>query len=205
MQTNVYFYALFLRCVFMKFLIVLFLFLWSFQTKGQAYRGNIKLLTDTAGMRVCHLPAETSSISDLSNPNLNAKPKANELDSGQRAKAEKRKVKVVAYLLAYSREADGDYHLILMDPSDSSTMIAELPNPQHPAIKNNQELVKLFTEARKTIDSVFGIPTTQTKFFTPKRKFLVTGILFFDKAAHGLGHAPNAAEIHPVLQIQLKD
>ena len=171
---------------------------------AQAYRGAVKMCVDTAGKRVLHLPVKNTQISILSNPVFTPKPKPHELDSGKRALAEKKKVHVYALLLAYSREADGDYHLILMDPKDSSTLIAEIPNPQHPAIKNNIELLKLYTQARKTIDSAFGAPTTQTKFFTNKPKLSVTGIVFFDKAGHGLGHAENSVEIHPVVAIRIE-
>jgi len=170
---------------------------------AQAYRGAVKMLTDSAGKRVLHLPVQNTRVSILSNPVVTPKPKPNQLDSGKRAAAEKRKVHVDALLLAYSWEADGDYHLILMDPKDSSTLIAEIPNAQHPAIKNNIELIKLYAQARKTIDSAFGAPTTQTKFFPNKPKISVTGIVFFDKKGHGLGHAENSVEIHPVVEIKI--
>ncbi len=190
-------YSMRVFCLF----VVAFLFV---NVYGQAYRGSVKSLTDTAGKRILHLPVKNTQISILSNPVFTPKPKPHELDSGKRALAEKKKVHVYALLLAYSREADGDYHLILMDPKDSSTLIAEIPNPQHPAIKNNIVLVKLYTQARKTIDSAFGAPTTQTKFFTNKPKLSVTGIVFFDKAGHGLGHAENSVEIHPVVAIRVE-
>ena len=195
-------FYLFLRSYFMRVVSLLCLVFFSLNLHAQAYRGSVKLLVDSAGKRVLHLPIIQTTISQLSNPSFTPKPKPHELDSGKRAASEKRKVQVHALLLAYSREADGDYHLILMDPEDSSTMIAELPNPLQPAIKNNPELIELYTQARKFIDSSFGAPTTQTKFFPNKPKLIVTGILFFDKAGHGLGHAENSVEIHPVLEIR---
>ena len=197
-------FYLFLRSYFMRVVSFFYLLFLSLSVHAQAYRGSVKLLIDTAGNRVLRLPIENTSVSKLSNPSITPKPKPHELDSGKRAVGEKHKVQVHALLLAYSKEADGDYHLILMDPEDSSTMIAELPNPQHPAIKNNPELIELYTQARKVIDSSFGAPTTQTKFFSNKPKLIVTGILFFDKAGHGLGHAENSVEIHPVLELGVR-
>lgn len=194
----------FLRFMSMR-IISLLGFVFAFMVShAQAYRGAVKMCTDTAGKRILHLPVKHTQISILSNPAITPKPKPQELDSGKRALAEKRKVHVHALLLAYSREADGDYHLILMDPKDSSTLIAEIPNPHHPAIKNNIELSKLYAQARKTIDSAYGAPTTQTKFFTSKPTVSVTGIVFFDKKGHGLGHAENSVEIHPVVAIRFE-
>jgi hypothetical protein len=192
-----------MRYNFMRFVFYLFVLLNASALHAQAYRGTVKVLADSAAQRVLHLPIKTSTVAFLSNSVHTPKPKPHELDSGKRAASEKVKVQVHALLLAYSREADGDYHLILMDPVDSSTMIAEIPFAQHHAIKNNPELIKLYADARKTIDSAFGPPTTQTKFFPNKPKITVTGILFFDKAGHGLGHAENSAEIHPVLEVRI--
>lgn len=170
---------------------------------GQVYRGSVKLLIDTAGLRVSQLPIIKTTVSILGNPKLTPKPAPKQLDSGKRAPTEKQKVQVNALLLGYSREADGDYHLILMDTKDSSTMIAELPNAGHPALVNRPDLAALYNKARMYIDSSFGAPSTQTKFFAQETILQITGILFFDKAGHGLGHAKNSAEIHPILEVKV--
>lgn len=105
-----------------------------------------------------------------------------------------------AVLLAYKRETDGDYHVVLASPSDTSkTMIVEIPDPAcvaqayRPATYTN----------RKFFDQIKP-PNVQGRLY-PGRNIIVTitGVLFFDFKHGQTGVAPNAVELHPVLTIDL--
>lgn len=101
-------------------------------------------------------------------------------------------------VMAGEEANDNDFHLVFTDGNNS--MIIEIPSPD-----DCQEITTHQTEyelARKKAESLFGTITgTAVHPVTPKH-VKVTGYGFYDKIAHGDGHAPNGREIHPVLSIQ---
>jgi len=91
---------------------------------------------------------------------------------------------VNADVIAIHRETDGDLHVILS--AGGGTMISEAPSPA--CTRDATPFRRL--QMRRARDSV-RICHAQ-----------VTGVLFFDYAAGQYGHAPNYAELHPVLVFQ---
>jgi hypothetical protein len=85
--------------------------------------------------------------------------------------------------------------------SGNKTLIAEIPDPSAPKLKGFPDLKKNYTDARNFIKENLGDPPSAVTPLGEPVKVKITGIVFFDKVAHGNGHATNGAEIHPVLKI----
>ncbi len=96
---------------------------------------------------------------------------------------------------AYALEKDSDYHLVLADQS-GNTIIAEIPSPNcvGPASPFAEEI----THARKVFDERLQATSTFQNVSIPVR---VIGVGFFDFHHGQNGVAPNAVELHPVLDI----
>jgi hypothetical protein len=167
-------------------------------TCGGVLRWDYKICIDTAGLRVLFIPAKSKSISSLNNI---IRP-ANSQLGNKRAEAEKQKVSVTAYVIECGKETDKDYHLVLKGITTNDTLIAEIPDPVCPKVAGFPHLVDKYTKARRfVLDSIDPTPGAIASLATPV-KVRVTGILFFDKMAHGNGHARNGIEIHPILEIR---
>jgi len=171
------------------------------------YRWDVKLGIDTAGQRIYKkkYKAEKETVQNLSSKTANPKPSNEERKKGLRAEAEKRKVTVIGYVTDTGTEEDGDYHLVIKALKGSKTLIAEIPDPNTPKIKNFPGYEAAFKKGRKEIDDNIGEPGSAVKPLAKKRKVKITGYVFFDKTAHGNGHADNDVEIHPVLEIKVLD
>ena len=91
-------------------------------------------------------------------------------------------------------EADSDYHLVISD--GTHTMIAEIPYPLTCAATSTWAC--FISRARSEVDAMFNVTTTPQ---FPSATVTVRGVGFFD-AQHGQnGVAPNAIELHPVLEL----
>lgn len=143
---------------------------------------------------------------------------------GRSAGAETTVWQVGATLQAFRREADGDYHLVIAD-EQGSTMIAEIPNPGD--ITAPSFFAAQIANARTTFDSHFqitedtGAPTAPgapaepagpgvlaasmpgggAAFRHVSVPVTLTGIGYFDFNHGQAGVAPNAIELHPVIDI----
>jgi hypothetical protein len=93
----------------------------------------------------------------------------------------------------YLAEADGDFHLVLVDTA-GNTMIGEIPNPlfcEHSRFRNQ------ITDARKKfISLVIDGRLIKTGIYK------ITGIGYFDPIHGQTGVAPNGIELHPIINIQ---
>jgi len=103
--------------------------------------------------------------------------------------------KVQGVLIAYKREADSDYHLVITDKQHQGTIIVELPSP---ACARRSLWVKDITAARAAFDARFTATRTLKYTSTP---VVITGVGFFDVIHGQTGVAPNGIELHPVLEI----
>jgi len=131
---------------------------------------------------------------------------------GRSEGAEKTVWQLTATLQAYRREADGDYHLVIADDS-GSTMIAEIPNPGD--ITSPSHFAGQIANARTAFDNHFQItedvsaasapaamePGGGPQFEQMSVPVTVTGIGYFDFNHGQMGVAPNAIELHPVINI----
>jgi PKD repeat protein len=102
---------------------------------------------------------------------------------------------VNATLVEYKLESDSDYHLVLKD-AQGNTMIAEIPDPA--CVGAGSPFAAGIQNARSEFDSKYAVTTSFTTVNIPVQ---VTGVGFFDFDHGQTGVAPNAVELHPVLDI----
>lgn len=104
---------------------------------------------------------------------------------------------LTATLFAYKLESDGDYHLALRDHA-GHTLIAEIPNPACVAARSPFKAD--IESARKAFDAHFK---AEKRFRRSTATVTLKGVGFFDFDHHQKGVAPNAIELHPVLDIRV--
>ena len=102
---------------------------------------------------------------------------------------------IEAMLYAFKRETDGDYHLALRGPG-GATLIAEIPDPA--CVSEASPFRAGIAKARAAFAARFKV---YPRFQDADLKVRVTGVAFFDFDHHQRGVAPNAIELHPVLDI----
>jgi hypothetical protein len=188
----------------MKTLLLFFLLLpfFSFLPEapcGGVYRWDYKILIDPLGANTVYKKTAVSrsvhSLVSLARP-------ANAQLGNHRSLPEQQKIKTTAFIVGLGQEDDGDYHLILTSLDSQDSLIAEIPDPTCKKIKGFPGLKQDYTEARKFIDENIEDAPGAIHYLEEGVKVRITGVVFFDKAAHGNGHAPNGVEIHPVLKIE---
>ncbi len=100
-----------------------------------------------------------------------------------------------ATLVEYKLDADSDYQLIIRD-AHGNTMIAEIPDPA--CVKASSPFASRIDNARAGFNARF---TATTGFKTANIPVRLTGVGFFDYRRGQPGVAPNAIELHPVLDV----
>lgn len=176
---------------------VIFLTAYCPANQGGVYRWDYKILIDPDGVTLFSASASPSTIHALVNIPRPAKAEMH----NARADAEKQKVTVTGYVVMDGQEADGDYHLVVTNTSGDS-LISEIPDPGQPKLNGFPGLKTKYTAARSFVEqNIDPHPGGIKPCPNGKVKVTITGIVFFDKVAHGSGHAPNGVEIHPVLNI----
>ncbi|MBV8762345.1 MAG: hypothetical protein JO257_33960 [Deltaproteobacteria bacterium] len=96
-------------------------------------------------------------------------------------------------LTELKEESDSDYHLVISD--GTHTMIAEVP---YPSCATNSAWSCFISRSRSEIDARYTV-TTSPQY--PAATVTLRGVGFFDFLHSQTGVAPNAIELHPVLQI----
>jgi hypothetical protein len=166
---------------------------------GGVYRWDYKILIDPLGAGTVYNKAAVArsvhSLVSLTRP-------TNAQLGNHRSLPEQQKVKTTAFIVGLGQEDDGDYHLILASLDGQDSLIAEIPDPTCKKIKGFPGLKHDYTEARKFIDDNIDGNPGDIHYLDEGVKVRITGVVFFDKAAHGNGHAANGVEIHPVLKIE---
>ncbi len=180
--------------------IILLQSVWSQTTKcGGETRWESKVLIDSRANLIDFTP-KSATIHTLSKWKLVVTG-----DTTPRFLNERKAVKVKALLAEYKREADKDYHLILIDPKHpEDSMVAEIPGPECPQAKQSGH-AESYQEALDSLTAISGGKLNKTKkSFNPPVKCFVTGIPFYDPPHHGRkpeGNAPNNLEIHPIMKM----
>jgi len=132
---------------------------------------------------------------------------------GRSEGAEKTVWQLTATLREFGREADGDYHMVLVD-AQGNTMIGEIPNPGD-ITSSPSYFATQITSARTAFDAHFNLvedigapsalgaqaPTRASAFRQAGDTVTLTGLGYFDFAHGQNGVAPNAIELHPVIGI----
>jgi hypothetical protein len=129
---------------------------------------------------------------------------------GRSEGAEKTVWQLTAKLQTFRCESDGDYHLVIAD-DQGNTMIAEIPNSGD--ITTPSYFAEQIATARTAFDNHFQMPEgintpTPAAAAGPgvepqfqQVPVTVTGLGYFDFNHGQLGVAPNAIELHPVINI----
>lgn len=132
---------------------------------------------------------------------------------GRSEGAEKTVWQLTATLREFGREADGDYHMVLVD-AQGNTMIGEIPNPGD-ITPSPSYFATQITGARTAFDAHFNLvedigapsalgapaPAGASAFRQAGDTVTLTGLGYFDFAHGQNGVAPNAIELHPVIGI----
>jgi hypothetical protein len=90
-------------------------------------------------------------------------------------------------------ESDSDYHMVVSD--GTNTMIIEIP---YPGCDTGGAWTCFIQNTRSLVDSKFTVSSSPQY---PAQTVTVRGFGFFDSSHGQTGVAPNAIELHPVLQI----
>ncbi|HXT63145.1 MAG TPA: hypothetical protein VN696_08925 [Pyrinomonadaceae bacterium] len=117
-------------------------------------------------------------------------------DNGRIAPTERTVWVINATLREYVRAYDSDYHMVLTDNA-GRTMIAEIPAPN--CVGASSPFAAGIASARAQFEAVF---TPQTYLQSANIPVQITGVGFFDYLEGQQGVAPNAIELHPIIDIQ---
>lgn len=102
---------------------------------------------------------------------------------------------ITGTLKVIKKEADGDYHMVIVDPTNPrATMIVEAPDPN---CASGSHFLDNIGFVRHVLDQKFG----RISRLEPNLPVTVTGVAFFDLPHGQEGIAPNGIELHPVLVI----
>ncbi|MDQ1639117.1 MAG: hypothetical protein QOF62_2456 [Pyrinomonadaceae bacterium] len=102
---------------------------------------------------------------------------------------------ITATLKQYQKQADSDYHLLLIDGAGHQ-MIAEIPSPN--CVAPGSPFAAGVSRARAQFEAKFTATSALKNANVPVQ---ITGVGFFDYLAGQTGVAPNGIEIHPILDI----
>jgi hypothetical protein len=122
--------------------------------------------------------------------------------------------RLVATLTGYKQESDGDYHLVIVDEL-GNTMIAEIPDPAQ--LASGSFFAQQIAAARQAFNNQFDMRpavapaeaavapaegAVAPALRPAHESVTLEGLGFFDFNHGQDGVAPNAIELHPVLNIQ---
>src|SRR6267378_141393 len=134
------------------------------------------------------VPTTLAALTSLSVPNP--------ITDNKRAQPTETTLWVInATLKQYQKQADSDYHLLLIDGAGHQ-MIAEISSPN--CVAPGSPFAAGVTRARAQFDAKFNVTSALKTANVPVQ---ITGVGFFDYLAGQTGVAPNGIEIHPILDI----
>lgn len=111
------------------------------------------------------------------------------------------KCKIKKYKEETGDSGDNDYHVVIYQEGNSQiTMVAEIPDPNCPNVKNSK-YVKNFKDSRKVIDDNDNTSGSSDWKTVTNKTYTIYGVLFRDKKHNAVGQLPNYVEIHPVLSL----
>ncbi len=151
----------------------------------------MKTLTDPDADRVnlTPLPATVEQLAALEVPEEFSRDAA-------RLPSEFQTYTVQATLVEFKEEDDSDIHLVIVGTSGES-MIVEIPEP---TCAEGSRVEAQIARARVRFIDIFGQPS-RTSRSEVTASIIVTGVLFFDVPHTQRGVAPNAVELHPVIDV----
>lgn len=153
-------------------------------------RWAVKTLTDPAANQVS-LAIQGSSIADL----VSIAPPINPTD--RVAPTEVTTFQIQGTLTFAKKEADGDYHLVLSD--GTNTMIVEAADPK---CAQGSVVLSQIASVRKQLDTTLPA-LARGEVIKPNMHANVQGVGFFDRLHNQTGVAKNGIELHPLVSIEL--
>ena len=160
-------------------------------TQCSGERWPVKTGTDTDAYQVNLSSATSSTIA-----NLTALPKPKKLFDTIRIKPTETTTWVLnATMVKYVLSYDADYHIVFKDGA-GRTMIGEIPDPN--CVPASSPFRSAIVHARNQFNAMF---TPTTNFQDASIPVQITGVGFFDYNAGQEGIAPNAIELHPIIDI----
>jgi hypothetical protein len=114
--------------------------------------------------------------------------------------------RIRAVIVGWKGESDQDFHLVVANPQNPlETMIVEVPSPGCAGVCTSGK-VREMTRVRQTVlDHLGRVPNGRLTCLDPEPRVTVTGVGFFDRPHSQNGRAPNAIELHPVLDLTFDD
>ena len=154
-------------------------------------RWAVKTLTDPAASQVnlAPKPATVEELAALPVPDGFGR-------DAQRLEPEFQVYTVTGTLMEFREEPDSDIHLMILGGSGQS-MIVEIPDP---GCAQGSLVLPQISGARAKFVNRFGQPS-RTSWDQVDAPIRVTGVLFFDVHHGQRGVAPNAIELHPVVDV----
>lgn len=153
---------------------------WSVKIGSDADVGLVNLNSPT--------PTTLATLTNLSPPRT--------IPDNKRAQPTETTLWVInATLKQYQKQADSDYHLLLIDGAGHQ-MIAEIPSPN--CMASGSPFASGVSRARAQFDAKFTATSALKNANVPVQ---ITGVGFFDYLAGQTGVAPNGIELHPILDI----
>src|ERR1051325_10381564 len=153
-------------------------------------RWPVKIGTDSDARTVNLTSPTQTTISNLINIAAPGK-----LQDAKRDTNEKKTYVVSAILKKFAGMYDLDYHMVIAD-AQGHNMIAEIPSPS--CVPSTSPFAAAIAHARAQFDAVFTATETFQSVEVPVR---ITGVGFFDYKEGQAGQAPNAIELHPIIDI----
>jgi len=160
-------------------------------------RWRIKTLTDADEPQVDYtpVPATVAHLRSFPHP-------ASTSATHRSGDIERTTYQVNGRIIGWLQEGDEDIHLVIAGTSNTQTIIAEIPNKACTYVCSSPQL-SAFNQARADVIAKLGNPPSNWHTMTGK-PVSITGVGFFDFKHHQHGLAPNAIELHPVLNIVFK-
>lgn len=165
------------------------------------WRWSVKTLSDAAAEQVDFTPrARTVNHLRQLNP-----PDALGTNTPRIGPHELRVYRIRARLIAFKRERDRDFHVVISQVNNASrTMVTEVVDPTCPGAQDSARVGTL-QAVRQEFIGLYGTPPSSGFREVPGRPVaIIVGVGFWDlcTGAHKPhGAAPNCIELHPVLDI----
>lgn len=160
---------------------------------GGEERWEQKVLIDPESENIDETP-HTTTIQELRS--INTKSKKNKYEEGKsRMEIEQSVYRIEhCFITDIIHEKDNDLHLVIED-GNKNTMIAEIVDPKCPKAKKSKWEQEFLTVKQKMMQYASSFRHYQ---------FTITGVLFVDKAHGQTGLAPNAVELHPIIDLKVE-
>jgi hypothetical protein len=162
-------------------------------------RWSIKTGTDPNAMTIDLNNPTKTTIADMTSWQEPTKKELHSKYEKSRLVQEMKAYTLDAKIVAYKKEEDSDYHIVLREIDGNRTMIAEIPSPD--CVGSNSPFLSGINKTRKLFDE--NLKATN-RFKTSSISVTITGVGFFDFKHKQRGLAPNGIELHPLLDITFK-